>query len=220
MPPKPLSTFVTPTRVCMHLGFRVLLHDFSMIVVFFLMLHRVVFHSSHSLSWWTSEGTTLQTSACTDCDPWVEYISFFIKWTIISGFHLARRLGPNYYKTTSTSICPKLRNKPPTLTTAKQHDRWFNYNTILFVYLHPLLEYISIPTVSNRRQTAIILSPSTWLFCNMAQNLYVSAIWLSWIYYTLWMYLSGTIIRGTLKTPKSQLVTPISTKLQRPDGCD
>ena len=30
--------------------------------------------------------------------------------------------------------------------------------------------------------------------------------------------LSGTIIRGTLKTPKSQLVTPISTKLQRPDG--
>jgi hypothetical protein len=33
-------------------------------------------------------------------------------------------------------------------------------------------------------------------------------------------YLSGTIIRGTLKTPKSQLVTPISTKLQRPDGCD
>jgi hypothetical protein len=32
--------------------------------------------------------------------------------------------------------------------------------------------------------------------------------------------LSGTIIRGTPKTPKSQLVTPISTKLQRPDGCD
>jgi hypothetical protein len=29
---------------------------------------------------------------------------------------------------------------------------------------------------------------------------------------------SGTIIRGTFKTPKSQLVTPISTKLQRPDG--
>jgi hypothetical protein len=34
------------------------------------------------------------------------------------------------------------------------------------------------------------------------------------------LYLSGTIIRGTLKTPNSQLVTPISTKLQRPDGCD
>jgi hypothetical protein len=31
---------------------------------------------------------------------------------------------------------------------------------------------------------------------------------------------SGTIIRGTPKTPNSQLVTPISTKLQRPDGCD
>jgi hypothetical protein len=33
-------------------------------------------------------------------------------------------------------------------------------------------------------------------------------------------HVSGTIIRGTFKTPKSQLVTPISTKLQRPDGCD
>jgi hypothetical protein len=32
--------------------------------------------------------------------------------------------------------------------------------------------------------------------------------------------LSGTIIRGTLKAPNSQLVTPISTKLQRPDGCE
>jgi hypothetical protein len=31
---------------------------------------------------------------------------------------------------------------------------------------------------------------------------------------------SETIIRGTSKTPKSQLVTPISTKLQRPDGRD
>jgi putative flippase GtrA len=31
---------------------------------------------------------------------------------------------------------------------------------------------------------------------------------------------SGTIIRGTLKTPNSQLVTPISIKLLRPDGCD
>jgi hypothetical protein len=36
----------------------------------------------------------------------------------------------------------------------------------------------------------------------------------------IYLILSGTIIRGTLKTPKSQLVTPISTKLQRPDGCD
>jgi hypothetical protein len=32
--------------------------------------------------------------------------------------------------------------------------------------------------------------------------------------------MSGTIIRGTLKTPNSQLVTPISIKLLRPDGCD
>jgi hypothetical protein len=34
------------------------------------------------------------------------------------------------------------------------------------------------------------------------------------------LIVSGTIIRGTLKTPNSQLVTPISIKLQRPDGCD
>jgi hypothetical protein len=32
--------------------------------------------------------------------------------------------------------------------------------------------------------------------------------------------LSGTIIRGTLKAPNSQMVTLISTKLQRPDGYD
>jgi hypothetical protein len=32
--------------------------------------------------------------------------------------------------------------------------------------------------------------------------------------------LSGTTIRGNLKAPNSQLVTPISIKLQRPDGCD
>jgi hypothetical protein len=35
-----------------------------------------------------------------------------------------------------------------------------------------------------------------------------------------YIYVSGTIIRATLKTPNSQLVTPISIKLQRPDGCD
>jgi hypothetical protein len=34
------------------------------------------------------------------------------------------------------------------------------------------------------------------------------------------LQVSGTIIRGTLKAPNSQLVTPISIKLQRPDGCD
>jgi hypothetical protein len=40
------------------------------------------------------------------------------------------------------------------------------------------------------------------------------------IFYVLLQNLSGTIIRGTLKTPNSQLVTPISIKLQRPDGYD
>ena len=40
-----------------------------------------------------------------------------------------------------------------------------------------------------------------------------------YMFYSL-LKLSGTIIRGTLKTPNSQLVTPISIKLQRPDGYD
>jgi hypothetical protein len=40
------------------------------------------------------------------------------------------------------------------------------------------------------------------------------------VYFFLVKLMSGTIIRGTLKTPNSQLVTPISIKLLRPDGCD
>jgi hypothetical protein len=43
-----------------------------------------------------------------------------------------------------------------------------------------------------------------------------------WVFDSLYQLLvvSGTIIRGTLKTSNSQLVTLIGTKLQRPDGCD
>jgi hypothetical protein len=37
---------------------------------------------------------------------------------------------------------------------------------------------------------------------------------------TFLINVSGTIIRDTLKTPNSQLVTPISVKLQMPDGYD
>jgi hypothetical protein len=44
------------------------------------------------------------------------------------------------------------------------------------------------------------------------------------VFYTLikllFCLVSGTIIRGTLMAPNYQLVTPISIKLQRPDGCD
>jgi hypothetical protein len=46
-------------------------------------------------------------------------------------------------------------------------------------------------------------------------NNYVLCVY---IYIYIYIYMSGTIIRGTLKTPNSQLVTPISIKLQRPDG--
>ena len=42
----------------------------------------------------------------------------------------------------------------------------------------------------------------------------------SYFYHKLSSLVSETIIRGTLKTPNSQLVTPISIKLQRPDGYD
>jgi hypothetical protein len=48
------------------------------------------------------------------------------------------------------------------------------------------------------------------IWCNLSK-LFCTEIVLS---------MSGTIIRGTLKAPNSQLVTPISIKLQRPDGCD
>jgi hypothetical protein len=67
------------------------------------------------------------------------------------------------------------------------------------------------------------------LFCLLTLSSIVSVLLVSctcfatvviYIYIYLDMYLSGTIIRGTLKTPNSQLVTPISIKLQRPDGCD
>jgi hypothetical protein len=50
----------------------------------------------------------------------------------------------------------------------------------------------------------VLLRLRTW-FTKVLRRLYI---------------LSGTIIRGTLKAPNSQLVTPISIKLQRPDGCD
>jgi hypothetical protein len=45
-------------------------------------------------------------------------------------------------------------------------------------------------------------------------------IFLLTILFFVYRCLLETIIRGTLKTPNSQLVTPISIKLQRPDGCD
>jgi hypothetical protein len=39
-------------------------------------------------------------------------------------------------------------------------------------------------------------------------------------FWAIHLYYCRGPIRGTLKAPKSQLVTPISTKLQRPDGCN
>jgi hypothetical protein len=48
----------------------------------------------------------------------------------------------------------------------------------------------------------------------------ISCILVADVYPFCFAVVSGTIIRGTLKTPNSQLVTPISIKLQRPDGYD
>jgi hypothetical protein len=56
-----------------------------------------------------------------------------------------------------------------------------------------------------------------WSFRNSTQDLSFRLFSLHIIYFS---NVSGTIIRGTLKTPNSQLVTPISIKLQRPDGSD
>jgi hypothetical protein len=53
----------------------------------------------------------------------------------------------------------------------------------------------------------------------MAKSFIIALEGTTLTWYT-WLMLSGTIIRGTLKTPNSQLVTPISIKLQRPDGYD
>jgi hypothetical protein len=60
----------------------------------------------------------------------------------------------------------------------------------------------------------VVLGVSSEGIKRRARTVYVGVIMpLRWT-------LSGTIIRGTLKAPNSQLVTPISIKLQRPDGCD
>lgn len=87
MPPKPLSTFVTPTRVCMQLGFRVFLHDFSLIVVFFLMLHRIVFPLIILVN---IRGTTLQASACSDCDQ-----VLYAKSTRVNRATVVLNIGPS-----------------------------------------------------------------------------------------------------------------------------
>jgi hypothetical protein len=77
----------------------------------------------------------------------------------------------------------------------------------------------SLVSWASKKQNSVALST--------AEAEYIAAghccTQLLWMRQTLRDYgykLSGTIIRGTLKTPKSQLVTPISIKLQRPDGCD
>jgi hypothetical protein len=59
-----------------------------------------------------------------------------------------------------------------------------------------------------------------WSFRNSTQDLSFLLFSLHILCFSNRTKLSGTIIRGTLKTPNSQLVTPISIKLQRPDGCD
>jgi hypothetical protein len=68
-----------------------------------------------------------------------------------------------------------------------------------------------VPTTSSSSNVPIsYCSPNVPVFrCSILRPRRVIGIWLS-----------GTIIRGTLKTPNSQLVTPISIKLQRSDGCD
>jgi hypothetical protein len=63
-------------------------------------------------------------------------------------------------------------------------------------------------TFANFRQAGLKLNPEKCVF-GVKKGKFLG-----------FLVLSGTIIRGTLKTPKSQLVTPISTKLQRPDGYD
>jgi transposase InsO family protein len=82
--------------------------------------------------------------------------------------------------------------------------------------------------VVERKNRTLIDMASTMLgefktpecFWSEAVNMACHAINRVYLHHLLKKMLSGTIIRGTLKTPNSQLVTPISIKLQRPDGYD
>jgi hypothetical protein len=67
-----------------------------------------------------------------------------------------------------------------------------------------------------------LLAPRTknMLMSNLASSSVVMWDFIVICLLFLLLVVSGTIIRGTLKTPNSQLVTPISIKLQRPDGYD
>jgi hypothetical protein len=68
--------------------------------------------------------------------------------------------------------------------------------------------------ISDRKKlTRLFLWKPNWKVCRGEPNK-------TCIQTKIEQQVSGTIIRGTLKTPNSQLVTPISIKLQRPDGYD
>jgi hypothetical protein len=71
--------------------------------------------------------------------------------------------------------------------------------------LQQAVDYYVRGTMQNIRRQLLSIISQYKLFTNLYQCLQIT-------------YLSGTIIRGTLKAPNSQLVTPISIKLQRPDG--
>jgi hypothetical protein len=62
--------------------------------------------------------------------------------------------------------------------------------------------------------------PKKYIGICLCFNLKIKYWKIAYMYNSICLVLSGTIIRGTLKTPNSQLVTPISIKLQMPDGCD
>jgi DNA repair exonuclease SbcCD ATPase subunit len=76
-----------------------------------------------------------------------------------------------------------------------------------------LLEKMEILSIHNNELTTKLENIGSTLGASLVENQKI-------IKKDTSTYLSGTIIRGTLKTPNSQLVTPISVKLQRPDGYD
>jgi hypothetical protein len=88
--------------------------------------------------------------------------------------------------------------------------RVFQVGDQVYLKLEPYVQAL-VTTRSNQNMALKFFGPYIVIQC------------VGYVAYKLQMpesSMSGTIIRGTLKAPKSQLVTPISTKLQRPDGCN
>jgi hypothetical protein len=97
------------------------------------------------------------------------------------------------------------------------HERAFRRGNIFYSFLDMLICF-PFPYFSHAF-LSISFFISKWYIHHLVKSRHnVSSV--PTPHTNVYILLSGTIIRGTLKAPNSQLVTLISIKLQRPDGCD